>query len=377
MKRLVLDVETTTHNKGAWSDERNHCVLVGTYDGTDVRIFDFEYGSMVLTRLREHLREYALLVGHNLKFDLHWLDNLDVDYSHMKVRCTANTEFILGRQLTPYPSLDDCASKRFNETKIDRIKQYWDEGIQTNDIPRNELCDYLEQDLRLTWKLDDHQQAEVKPHQRTLISLVNQDMLGLKEMERNGLRYDRQASLNHASKLEEKIAEIQSKLALHHECPCFNWASNDHLSALLYGGKISEFYYEQSEYQYKSGQRKGQYRLDKKVRDYMFPRIYEPLKGTELAKEGYWSTDEDTLLSLKGRNKEMLMGILEMKKLQKDVSTYLRGLPKRQDEGNYFDKNFIFGNFNQTQAQTGRLSSSKPNLQNLSDNSLTHFVSRY
>ncbi|MEM4379982.1 MAG: DNA polymerase, partial [Thermoplasmatales archaeon] len=72
----------------------------------------------------------------------------------------------------------------------------------------------------------------------------------------------------------------------------------------------------------------------------------------------------------------LINGILDIKKKQKVLSTYLYGLPKILETSHSIDGN-IHGTFNQCVAVTGRLSSTKPNLQNLDDTAQEFFISRY
>jgi DNA polymerase-1 len=59
---------------------------------------------------------------------------------------------------------------------------------------------------------------------------------------------------------------------------------------------------------------------------------------------------------------------LELSKLEKRNGTYYKGLVKLREEM-HWPENKLHGQFNQCVAATGRLSSSKPNLQNF-DSSL-------
>ena len=72
------------------------------------------------------------------------------------------------------------------------------------------------------------------------------------------------------------------------------------------------------------------------------------------------STSADVLEKLRGKH-PIVDDILEYRKISKVSSTYIDGLKKhvRSDQK-------IHTSFNQTMTQTGRLSSSEPNLQNIS-----------
>jgi len=94
-----------------------------------------------------------------------------------------------------------------------------------------------------------------------------------------------------------------------------------------------------------------------------------------MAKEGNYSTNEGTLRKLKGK-KGVLDKILHLSKLEKLNGTYYNGLVQLRKEMNW-DKGVLHGQFNQTTAISGRLSSSKPNLQNFASDLQDIFISKY
>jgi hypothetical protein len=157
----------------------------------------------------------------------------------------------------------------------------------------------------------------------------------------------------------------------------FNFNSKDHLSCLLYGGRITIPKKEVIGV-YKTGERKGQVKEGWKDHTYDMPRLIEPLKGSELKKDGYYSTDEQTLRSLRGTgvSKGIIQLILKRSGLEKRRGTYYSGLPElRENQG--WSKGSLHGQLNQCVARTGRLSSSKPNLQNFDGEIKELFYSRY
>ena len=129
---------------------------------------------------------------------------------------------------------------------------------------------------------------------------------------------------------------------------------------------------------YKTGERKGQDKYGNKDFNYYMPQLVKPKAGTELKKVGYWATGADVLKSLKpkGEAKKIVDTILELAKLEKVVSTYYLGLPALRAKMNW-KINMLHGNLNQCVARTGRLSSTKPNLQNLDSNIKYVFGSRF
>lgn len=159
--------------------------------------------------------------------------------------------------------------------------------------------------------------------------------------------------------------------------PWFNFNSDPHLSAYLYGGVISVDERVPAGV-YKTGARAGEPRYKVLTREYVLERLVEPVKGSELQKEGVWSTADDVLRKLKPNKKvkKKLELLKRRSQLAKLLSTYLVGFPKLMLEMNW-EGNEVHGQFNQVRAATGRLSSSSPNLQNISPDFAVLFVSRY
>ena len=91
-----------------------------------------------------------------------------------------------------------------------------------------------------------------------------------------------------------------------------------------------------------------------------------------------YSTSGDVLKQLKSKSKlqKVIVTLLnERADLAKLGGTYYTGLPDLMDIMHW--KDFIHGQFNQTIVRTGRLSSSKPNLQNNPPDSDELFESRF
>lgn len=384
MSHIVLDVETTISNKGNPFDMTNKLCYVGLGRNQQVDLYDIEfspepYKSLLLT-IQDTVDSSSMIVGFNLKFDLHWLARYGINLTASRVWDCQLVHFILTGQQNPYPSLNTVAEYYNLESKLDEVKsQYWNNGIDTTEVPEELLKDYLTQDVNLTEQIMIKQMEELnnKPHLKRLISLHNQDLLVLQEMEFNGIMYDYTKSIILGDELEEQISKLDRKLYQYHSFDDFNPNSNEHLSSFLYGGSI-KYRVQVPAGVYKSGDKKGQEKLKWEEREKTFGRRMVPLKGSELQKEGYYSTDEKTLRSLKPTNegKEILQTILTRAELEKRKSTYYQGLVKLIDENNW-KKGEIHGQLNQCVARTGRLSSSRPNLQNFDGEIKTLFTSRY
>ena len=372
MKILTFDTETTTFQKGNPYSEPNRMVCIGLYSTEE----GYHHLDMLmptkddLDTIQRLLDSHDLIVGFNLKFDLSWIRRYGIDISNLRVWDCQLVQFILSGQTEAYPSLAGCCELYKLGSKLDVVKlEYWDKGIDTDQIPLDILREYCQQDVMLTYEVY-RRQARVlsscTKQLQTLISLSNQDLLTLQEMEWNGILYNFEESLSLGNNVQQQVAVLDSRLSMVIDrIPC-NWGSGDHLSAILYGGTIVEDYQEPDGTTYKTGPRAGQQRVRWKERVHTLPRLIEPLKGSELKKEGYYATNESTLLSLKakGKAKDIIANIQERSKLEKLAGTYYLGIPKLSGEMQW-QANLIHGQFNQVVARTGRLSSSKPNLQNM------------
>ena len=371
---LAIDTENTIWSDGNPFDQRNFNVCISwadQYGGSGVFFHDEPEKRKDFER---RFRDATTLVGFNFKYDLHWLRKMGFDFSGKRVWCGQTAEFTLGRQESPYPSLDGTAAYYNLGAKVSTIKDYWDKGINTHEIPRDELAEYAVQDAKLTLAIYHKQMDRIGPNQRTLFSLLMQDLLVLQEMEWNGLHFDKELALKTADEYDKEIAEIQSRVDLFHSVPSFNWGSSEHLSALLYGGTIVERKRVPVGV-YKTGNKAGETRFKIELVEHHLPRRYTPIRNSGGAKEGIWSVDEKYLSRLKG-DSELISSILKIKELKKIVSTYLRGLPTKHEEMHQ-EPNYIHGQLVQCVAGTGRLASNSPNLQNMSKKIINIFTTRY
>ena len=383
MKNLVLDTESTTFKKGNPFARRNRCCaisyLVATDDGIKADCFPWEYNAPAtadyLLVAEELLDDCELLIGFNLKYDLHVLRKAGIikvytDF-RKKLWCCQVAQFIIRNQQERMPSLNSSCAFFGLGQKLDVVeKEYWDKGVDTPDIPWPVLSEYAISDVDLTYKLYLAQQKylEDKPEVRRLIQLACQDLLILAEMEWNGLRFDTKESAVRAEKIEQELKEIDEVIkSVVGDFP-FNFNSNDHCSVILYGGTIKFVESEVYDHVYKSGPKQGltEPRYKHKRTFVTFPRLVEPKEGTQLAKVGYWSTDESALTQLKasGGAKTVIKAMLRRSELERLVQTYYRGFPKKIAEMDW-PEDELHSNLNQSVVITGRLSSSGPNQQNI------------
>lgn len=402
---LCLDVETTTFQKGNPFSRRNKLCYVGIQEDDDYYDASIEYGNdpygFKLATIENSISRASLIVGFNLKFDLHWIKNYvaDVEYSCGVWDCQL-AEFILSHQRWPYPDLDESCFRRGLGRKLDVVRtDYWEHGVDTPDVPEGLLRDYLKRDVTLTRQLYELQLTEFQkgdPRLFNLFRLQCADLLILLEMERNGMVYDTERSLELAEQCRITIDDIDQHLneLVDYDVP--NWNSTDLQSAVLYGGSFSFPVRVETQRTLKDGSIKLGERNGWQTKE--FPRLVEPLERTETKPTSEWS-DDDFIQNNRGREKpffrvfsvgepvlKSLRGskgftrikglLLERANLNKLESTYYRGLPEMMEEMDW-EPNMIHGQLNQCVAVTGRLSASRPNQQNFSGEIKPLFKSRY
>jgi DNA polymerase I-like protein with 3'-5' exonuclease and polymerase domains len=368
MKYLTLDCETTTFQKGNPYSKTNKLCYVGlktsegVYKDFKIEYDDNPYGE-ALNEIQELIDSHDYLVGFNIKFDLHWLLRYGLCLDNKRCFDTQLAEFIISNQLRSYPGLNDTAISYGLEGKLDTVAtEYWDKGLDTTQVPEDLLREYLKQDVEQTWEVFCEQQELVKPY-TALVSLANQDLLTLLEIEHNGMLYDTKRSITEGDLLQGKLDELDAELMGLSGFDDFNPGSGDHISAVLYGGSIKipiRVHYTRT---LKDGTVKQKEKWGDK--ELTFPQLVRPPKGSELKKEGFYATNEATLLSLRptGKAKQFVNLIQKRSSLEKLRGTYLHGIPKLMNTMQW-PSNMIHGTLNQCVAITGRLSSSKPNMQN-------------
>ena len=335
-----------------------------------------------------------MLVGFNLKFDLHWASRYGIKSpDRIRIWDCQVAEFIITGQKQRYPSLDGCCEKYGLGSKDDKIKEYWDLGIDTEFIPEDELRHYNNLDVELTYKLYLIQRELMTPEQRRLCIVMGLDLLCLQEMEENGVKFDVELCKIKETETTEKLKEVTEELLRYSPTPDINLGSGQHLSCLLYGGKFDIDYVTTESTIYKSGPRKGTEYLRNvhNVIIYECPQLLVPLpkSETKLKKKlplpdgtieeiTIYTTDEDTLKRLKTKTKEQrrLIELLLLRaEYAKLVETYYAALPELLEKMQWGE--YLHGQYNAVVAATGRLSSSAPNMQNFSGDVDQLIVSRY
>ena len=373
MTPLILDVETTIFQKGHAFAARNKLCYVGTYsEGSSV----FVGTPTILPDIGRQIVSASEVVGFNIKFDLHWLRREGIGIGNRRVWDCQYAHFLLSGQREKYPSLDGVLNHYGLPPKMHVVEEeYWSKGIDTPNIPPEIMLEYLATDLERTYQVYVKQKEDFgkNPRLYSLFRLACADLLVLAEMEYNGLILDLDETLKKKLETIESLKKIEEQLNQLYPHITINWNSGDDVSCVLYGGTITREFRDIAGI-YKTGEKTGQPRYSIRKEEYKLEQLVKPLKGSELKKAGYWSTDEATLKQLKGKKKIITL-LLDRSTLSKELD-YYEGIPKLYIEKDW-SNSIIHGQFNQCVASTGRLSASAPNQQNFSEGIKGCIVSRY
>jgi DNA polymerase-1 len=263
------------------------------------------------------------VVGHNIKFDLHFVtrflkdDNLDIYADSMIMAWLINPESAL--------SLDKLADKLLNHTMV-AFKDTVKKGDTFASVELEDACKYAAEDAFITLKLYNLflEMLELQNAKHLIQEARDVEIPFIKtllKMEKIGIEVN-------SSFLEEFLVEVKDTLSA--------------LTKDIYSLAGSEF-------NINSTQQLGVI---------LFEHLGLP--SGKKTKTGY-STNEQVLSSLKGSH-EIIPYLLEYREVYKLFSTYIEPLLKLSHE----DKNSrIHTSFVQTGTATGRLSSKNPNLQNI------------
>lgn len=385
MGYLVVDLEVGVNNTGPgaigkhsaspWCD-RNYVVAAGYASSS---------GERRLTYNREGVRTFQIpagddfAVGHNIKFDLHYLRRFSPAWAEWmrtgRVWDTMLAEYLLSGQYVKFPSLDYCAERYQGTLKDTLISAYWEQGVRTEDIPKEQLCEYLKNDVLNTELvyLAQRQRAADLGMER-LISANMEALLATADMEWNGMAFDAEGARAHAITLEVRRAELQAQIVrvfeIYLPSVTYNPCSREQLSAVLFGGSmgvVEDVIVRTDEGEpltYKSGLRKGEPKTRKeRVAVWVDGMSVRPSSSWKTSKEGVYQVHEDVLEKLKDdtRAGALVRLVLAFRELEKDISTYYRGYSDL-----VWQDGCIHPSLEHVSTATGRLSCTKPNLQNTS-----------
>jgi len=371
-KNLTIDVETSAIPRHYPWVKDSYLTAVGMLDYMEkMHLFWFIHNEIGpapfgVAEIKDLLISHDRLIGHNLKFDYHWLKHLGLEKSthHMKFYCTQEAEFnIRGQDRKLTYNLHDVSERHDLKPKIDKVKFFWDSGYDTKEIPLRILKPYLIRDIENAYDVFRKQMPLIKEYNLLgQVTVQMEKVRTISDIEWNGMKFD----MDYAKGVvESKTEELDYVDFTIRDTAGWNLNVNskDDLSLALYGGVRDDKIRKQVPK--KNG--KGMKTQITVVRT-QYPGLnFKPLKGTELKKNGFYKTDKGTLKQLKPtlkKQKTMIEQLQARSGVNKDITTFLG---KKGDTGliNKVHDGYLHSKYNNTVAVTGRLSSSDPNGQNM------------
>jgi DNA polymerase I-like protein with 3'-5' exonuclease and polymerase domains len=318
---IVVDFETTNHDRGSALNSRNDIVLA-TW-ATPTGVYHKWGGVYDQGELAEAIKKARFVVCQNAKFELQWFKRMGIDIGGLLVYDTMLADYVIAGNRRWRLDLDSIAKRYGIPTKHSLVKTWLDAGICPSDMPRSILLDYglgdsiNERDVFLK------QRKELE--RLGLLSIVYTRCLTcvvLADIETRGVYLDEQRVRAEYENVSTELASVE--LALNKITGGINANSPKQLGAFVY--------------------------------DTLGFRELEDHRGEPVrTAKGGRKCDADTLSALSASTREQeefLTILLRRQDLNKKHQT-LTKLKAACDE----DGSVLFARFNQAVTQTHRLSS--------------------
>ncbi|CAB4240675.1 PolA DNA polymerase I - 3'-5' exonuclease and polymerase domains [uncultured Caudovirales phage] len=380
---VAIDVETTLNGNEEVGLAQpmhpdNRVVLYGITNGLGVP-FTTDKPKDFKRAVADFIGSDPTYCGHNISFDLLYLYKESPALKEVlqtnKIWDTQLAEYILTGQRSKWSSLDELSIKYGLPVKDDKIKAYFQAGLGSDKIPREELDPYLKQDLENTFVIANLQYKEAEKNgQLTLILSQMEALHATTEMMFNGLCIDKEALEKYTVEVVNEYVDVKCELEVLALARVDDINSPKQWSQFFFGG-VKKVKVKEEVGVYKNGNTK--YKLvEKSIK--LLPFIkYTPDPEKVSAKTGQVSVDDAVLNDMLKHTVDagairLINQLLKYRELSKQLSTYVQGLSK------HIIGDVIHGKLNHTATVTGRLSSTSPNLQNISNNPIKQiFVSRF
>lgn len=258
MRILTIDLETENHEYlGSTASPHcpeNYVVLVGyAYDDGPRQYQRFNsLEEFKASQWLPDLTDVWLIVAHNAMYETSWfLCHAREPFEAFlrrggRVWCTMYAEYLLSGQTEMYPPLDEVAPKYGGTHKVDGVKILWEQGHLTSQIDPDLLLEYLigdEGDIENTRRVFYGQYAKAVEYGMLDMFWERFDAaVAYSYCEFFGLYVDRAVAERNLQEQRARIDELRAglqqllpELPEHFE---FNWNSDYHLSALIFGGGV-------------------------------------------------------------------------------------------------------------------------------------------
>ncbi len=283
-----------------------------------------------LARLKSLLESDAVLkVGQNIKYDLNVMARHGIAVSPIDDTMVISFDLDAGRGedgIGGGHGMGELAQRHLGHTCI-AFKDVCGTGkkaISFAEVPLDKAVAYAAEDADVTWRLhavlksrlaDEGASRVYQRVDRPLIAVVAQ-------MERHGIKVDRERLAGLSAEFATAISALEAEI---HELAGESFTIGS----------------------------------PKQLGDILFDKM--GLKGGKKGKSGQYSTDVGILEGLAGQGVAMAAKVLEWRQLSKLRSTYTEALQAAINP----DTQRVHTSYSLVGAQTGRLSSTEPNLQNI------------
>lgn len=268
---LTYDIEAENHESyGRFASQfcaENWVMAIGwNYNGGMVNHRYYATKEEVPLELLPDISSVDLIVGHNIGYDLLWVwedPNLTEFFERGgEIWDTQYAEYLIHGMVKEVHmnSMNGIAESYGGGLKVDAVKEMWEAGKLTSEIPRDMLVEYLVGspavglpngtivgDVMNTWLIFAGQFAKIHYMHHNFLTMLRGRMdglLGTTEMEFNGIYANKELG----AELRTEVAEeVKDKLSIINQyIPSnippelkFNWGSPNHKSALIFGGTIT------------------------------------------------------------------------------------------------------------------------------------------
>ncbi|MCW2367948.1 DNA polymerase I [Sphingobium sp. B11D3D] len=279
-----------------------------------------------LARLRPLFADASVLkIGHNIKYDLNVLARHGLSVTPFDDTLVMSFDLDAGQSLAGH-GMDEVAHAVLEHTCISfkDVTGTGKKAISFAQVPLDAATRYGGEDADVTWRLWTRFKPRLAQEGATRVyELVDRPLIPVVAgMERSGIKVDR----DHLSRLSGRFAQEMARLEeeIHAEAgQPFAIGSTQQLGAILF-------------------EKMG-------------------LKGGKKGKSGAYSTDVTVLERMKADGVKIAGLVLDWRQLSKLKSTYTDALQAQINR----DTGRVHTSYSLTGAQTGRLSSTDPNLQNI------------
>ncbi len=322
VKVLCVDTETSSLNI---QEAELAGVALSFKENEGYYIPTLENAESVINKIKPFLENPEVkIIGHNLKYDIQVLRKFGI-YISSNVFDTMLAHYLINPESSH--KLDILSENYLNHTCIPIEEIIGKAGVnqkKMTELDPKEVYYYACEDADITFTLKSILEKELEDNKlsKLFYDVELPLMFVLCSMESNGVNIDIDFLDQMSKKLSKLIDETQSKV-FEISGEGFNISSPKQLGLIL----------------------------------------FEKLKiddNPKKTKSGQYSTGEDILLKLSKKNKIVDL-ILEFREYKKLLSTYIKALPEMVS----LSDGLIHTDYAQAVTATGRLSSNKPNLQNI------------